>query len=130
MFAEGLMNLNHPFHLHGYSFYVIAMGTLPANLTNNLEYFHKLDKQNKIPRCLNPVPPKKDTIQIPKNGYAIVRFVADNPGYWFFHCHFLIHIASGMNMVLHVEGDLPPVPENFPKCGDFKTPINPDPQVI
>lgn len=122
--------MNHPFHLHGYSFYVVSMGTLPENGTISLEYFHQLDRQNKIQRCRNPLPPKKDTIQIPKNGYAIVRFVADNPGYWFLHCHFLFHIASGMNMVLHVAGDLPPVPANFPKCGDFSNEINLNSNVI
>lgn len=47
-------------------------------------------------------------------------------GYWLFHCHFLFHIVIGMNLVLHVgaQADLPPVPDNFPTCGDFLPPIS------
>jgi len=47
-------------------------------------------------------------------------------GYWLFHCHFLFHIVIGMNLVLHVgtHADLPPVPENFPRCGDFLAPVS------
>lgn len=46
-------------------------------------------------------------------------------GYWLFHCHFIFHIVIGMNLVLHVgtQNDLPPVPHNFPRCGDHLPPI-------
>ena len=46
-------------------------------------------------------------------------------GFWFFHCHFIYHQASGMEMVFNVgeQKDLPPVPPNFPKCGNFLNPI-------
>ena len=46
-------------------------------------------------------------------------------GYWFMHCHFLFHIAIGMNLVIHVgtQADLPPVPPNFPTCGHHLPPI-------
>lgn len=39
---------------------------------------------------------------------------------WLFHCHFLFHVTIGMNLILHVgtQADLPPVPPNFPTCGD------------
>jgi len=47
-------------------------------------------------------------------------------GYWLFHCHFLFHIVIGMNTIIHVgtHADLPPVPHNFPRCGDFLPPIS------
>ncbi|KAI9343302.1 Cupredoxin [Zopfochytrium polystomum] len=32
-------------------------------------------------------------------GYTIVRFVADNPGVWLFHCHIDWHIAAGLAML-------------------------------
>ena len=32
------------------------------------------------------------------NGWTLIRFVADNPGVWFFHCHMLWHSESGMAM--------------------------------
>jgi hypothetical protein len=44
----------------------------------------------------------RDTIQIPRRGYAVLRFQADNPGMWFFHCHILWHLAGGMAMTIDV----------------------------
>lgn len=44
----------------------------------------------------------RDTVQIPSRGYAVLRFRADNPGVWLFHCHILWHLATGMAMVMDV----------------------------
>ena len=35
---------------------------------------------------------KKDTVIVPDGGYTIIRFLADNPGWWFFHCHLEFHV--------------------------------------
>lgn len=43
-------------------------------------------------------------------GYAVVRFVADNPGVWAFHCHIDLHSASGMMLYFVVEPQ--PAPAN------------------
>jgi L-ascorbate oxidase len=40
-----------------------------------------LDNENKLKRNLEN-PPFKDTIQIPSGGYTIIKFHANNPGYW------------------------------------------------
>ena len=37
---------------------------------------------------LNPI--RRDTVQIPSMHSATLRFVADNPGVWFFHCAFSV----------------------------------------
>lgn len=37
----------------------------------------------------------KDTVIIPDGGYVVVRFIADNPGVWFFHCHLAFHSQIG-----------------------------------
>lgn len=29
----------------------------------------------------------RDTVTIPGNGFLVIRFIADNPGIWAFHCH-------------------------------------------
>ncbi|XP_060863791.1 uncharacterized protein LOC132940296 [Metopolophium dirhodum] len=120
-------NLSHPFHLHGYSFNVIGMGRSPDKNVKkiNLKHALDLDRRGLLDRHFN-LPPLKDTIAVPNNGYVVFRFRADNPGYWLFHCHFLFHIVIGMNLVLHVgtHADLPPVPENFPRCGDFLPPVS------
>lgn len=48
----------------------------------------------------------RDTVYIPSRGYAVLRFRAENPGVWLFHCHILWHLATGMAMLVDVQGDL------------------------
>ena len=68
--------IDHPMHLHGYSFYVVGWG------------FGNFDKI-KDPLKYNLVdPPLQNTIAIPKNGWAAIRFKAKNPG----TLHLAIHI--------------------------------------
>nr|XP_022900258.1 laccase [Onthophagus taurus] len=122
-------NLSHPFHLHGYAFNVIGIGRSPDRNVKkiNLKHALDLDRQGLLHRQYN-LPPFKDTVAIPNNGYVVLRFRADNPGFWLFHCHFLFHIAIGMNLVLQVgtNADLPPVPPGFPRCGDHLPEISLD----
>lgn len=47
----------------------------------------------------------RDTVMVPYRGYAVLRFRAENPGVWVFHCHTLWHMVSGMAMVFDVLGD-------------------------
>ncbi|XP_018575474.1 laccase [Anoplophora glabripennis] len=122
-------NLSHPFHLHGYAFNVIGIGRSPDQNVKkiNLKHALDLDRQGLLHRQFN-LPPGKDTIAVPNNGYVVLRFRADNPGFWLFHCHFLFHIVIGMNLIFQVGSlnDLPPVPPNFPTCGDHKPQISLD----
>lgn len=43
-------------------------------------------------------------------------------GYWLFHCHIEFHAEIGMSLIFKVgeNEEMPPVPHNFPKCGDWK----------
>ncbi|CAG2067752.1 unnamed protein product, partial [Timema podura] len=110
---------DHPFHLHGYSFHVVAMGTVGENVT--LDYIRDLNEKGKIPKKLNNAP-IKDTVSVPTRGYAILRFVTSNPGYWFFHCHISNHVEMGMALVMKV-GDhenMLEEPEDFPTCGSWQ----------
>ncbi|KAK5650033.1 hypothetical protein RI129_001062 [Pyrocoelia pectoralis] len=109
---------NHPFHLHGHTFRVVAMGKVGKNVTE--EEVAALDKKGLIKRNLvNAV--KKDTVTVPDGGYTIVRFLASNPGYWLLHCHIEFHMEIGMALLFKVgdHSEMLPVPENFPKCGNF-----------
>lgn len=47
----------------------------------------------------------KDTIYVPPWGYVVIRFIADNAGFWTLHCHVLWHQGSGMTMALQVLGE-------------------------
>ncbi|CAH0553403.1 unnamed protein product, partial [Brassicogethes aeneus] len=109
---------NHPLHLHGYGFRVVAMERLGKNIT--VAEVQERDRLGLIKRNLL-TPPVKDTITVPDGGYTIIRFKADNPGYWLFHCHIEFHVELGMALVLKVgeNKDMAPVPKNFPRCGDY-----------
>ncbi|XP_015521800.2 laccase-2 [Neodiprion lecontei] len=100
--------IDHPFHLHGYGFYVVRMG---SNYTS--------EEITPVNQGSFYVPPMKDTVSVPSGGFVTVRFRADNPGIWLIHCHFEWHLATGMGMAFWVEGDLPAPPPGFPTCGDF-----------
>jgi FtsP/CotA-like multicopper oxidase with cupredoxin domain len=49
-------------------------------------------------------PLKRDMVSVPRRGYAVIRFRADNEGVWMLHCHVLVHLGSGMGMGIHVGG--------------------------
>ncbi|XP_016513833.1 laccase-14-like [Nicotiana tabacum] len=105
-----LGGVDHPIHLHGYSFYVVGLG------------FGNFDKE-KDPLNYNVVdPPLQNTIAIPRNGWAAIRFTANNPGVWFMHCHFERHISWGMDMAFIVKDGkgldqkLLPPPPDMPNC--------------
>lgn len=42
-----------------------------------------MDRMGQLKRNFNN-PPLKDTIQVPSGGYVILRFYANNPGFWVF----------------------------------------------
>jgi FtsP/CotA-like multicopper oxidase with cupredoxin domain len=63
----------HPMHLHGHHFQVVALNGKPVNGA------------------------LRDTVLVPAHmGTVTVAFDADNPGRWLFHCHNLLHMATGM----------------------------------
>lgn len=84
----------HPIHLHGHSFHVLRVGYPSFDPVTGL-----MTSQNKDiscvantscslaswafgpPRLNTDRPPRKDTVVVPPGGYAVVRFVSDNPGW-------------------------------------------------
>lgn len=80
----------------------------------------ELEDAGKIKRRLHGAP-KKDTVTVPDGGYTIIRFYADNPGFWIFHCHIDFHIEVGMALVIQV-GDakqMVSLPKKFPTCSNY-----------
>uniref|UniRef100_A0A182P7D7 Multicopper oxidase n=1 Tax=Anopheles epiroticus TaxID=199890 RepID=A0A182P7D7_9DIPT len=120
MIDEGFtFDANHPFHLHGHAFRVVGMDRVSRNTT--VEEIRRMDEEGRLPRRLKRAP-IKDTVTIPDGGYTIIRFIANNPGYWLFHCHIEFHAEIGMSLVLKVgdSSEMLPAPANFPTCYDFK----------
>ncbi|OWM81763.1 hypothetical protein CDL15_Pgr007801 [Punica granatum] len=101
---------NHPMHLHGNNFHVLAQGFGNFDAINDRKKFN----------LINPV--IRNTIGVPVGGWAVIRFQANNPGAWLFHCHFDVHLPWGLATVFLVENcpilssTLPPPPADFPKC--------------
>ncbi|KAH9610314.1 hypothetical protein KSS87_015172 [Heliosperma pusillum] len=101
---------SHPFHLHGFNFFVVGQG------------FGNFDR-NKDPAKFNLVDPvERNTAGVPDGGWVAIRFLADNPGVWFMHCHLEVHTSWGLKMAWVVlDGQLPnqkllPAPTDLPKC--------------
>lgn len=124
----------HPFHLHGHNFQVIVRSADDeGNYANNATF--------------PTVPMRRDTILVRPNGNMVLRFKADNPGIWFFHCHlewyvhsnshpsfsdhpltYLRHMASGLAVTM-VEAPLElqstlQIPQNhYDVCAAGNTPV-------
>ncbi|CAM8983156.1 unnamed protein product [Rhodiola kirilowii] len=81
---------NHPMHLHGYSFYVVGSGFGNFNSTTDLKSYNLVNSS------------ELNTFGIPTNGWAAIRFRANNPGVWFMHCHLERHASWGMYAVFIV----------------------------
>jgi hypothetical protein len=71
----------HPFHLHGHNFQVVYRSDEDAGLYDA----SALDNAD-----FPDVPMRRDTILAPPGGNVVVRFRADNPGIWFYHCHLVL----------------------------------------
>ncbi|RZF40482.1 hypothetical protein LSTR_LSTR000361 [Laodelphax striatellus] len=112
----------HVFHLHGGSFYVV--GSKKGLADNSLETIRKLNAEGGLLEKNLKDPVIKDTVPVPPGGIAVLRFRADNPGYWLLHDQKAAHWSQGLDVILHVgnSNDLPSVPENFPRCGNWVGP--------
>ncbi|RAQ99639.1 multicopper oxidase [Stemphylium lycopersici] len=93
---------NHPFHLHGYKFFVLAQGHgyPPDSLLQPSS--SSSDSQSHINRT-NPL--RRDTASVEAYGWLLISFVADNPGVWAFHCHIGWHTEAGLMMVFATRVD-------------------------
>ncbi|CAI7589723.1 unnamed protein product [Penicillium crustosum] len=116
---------SHPFHLHGHHFYILAVhqaefgwgsynpfiDKIPPHLESESDGLKndtvEAHKPNGYDSGLYNTSQAalRDTVQIPSRGYAVLRFQANNPGVWLFHCHMLWHSATGMAMLIDVQGD-------------------------
>ncbi|KAK1359888.1 Laccase [Heracleum sosnowskyi] len=101
---------SHPFHLHGYNFFVVGTGIGNFDPKNDPAKYNLID------------PPERNTVGVPTGGWTAIRFTVDNPGVWFFHCHLELHTGWGLKTAFVVDNGkqadqtvLPP-PKDLPQC--------------
>ncbi len=70
--------MHHPMHLHGH-------------------FFRVLNGQGDYA-------PLKHTVDVPPMSTTVIEFDANEFGDWFFHCHLLYHMKSGMARLIHYDG--------------------------
>ncbi|GLT48160.1 hypothetical protein SLA2020_218010 [Shorea laevis] len=101
---------NHPMHIHGFNFHVLAQGFGNYNPSKHQKLFNLVNPQ------------MRNTIAVPVGGWAVVRFTANNPGVWLTHCHLDVHLPVGLATAFVVENGptpsttLPPPPADLPQC--------------
>jgi hypothetical protein len=73
--------MHHPMHLHGH-------------------FFRVLNGQGEFS-------PRKHTVDVAPMTTTVIEFAAEELGDWFFHCHLLYHMESGMARVIHYQDFTP-----------------------
>ena len=73
--------MHHPMHLHGH-------------------FFRVLNAQGDYS-------PLKHTVDVPPMTTTVIEFAAEEFGDWFFHCHLLYHMESGMARMVHYQNFTP-----------------------
>lgn len=98
----------HPWHLHGHDFWVLAYGEGKFRPGVDESSFN-------LTRA-----PLRNTAVIFPYGWTALRYKADNPGVWAFHCHIEPHLHMGMGVIfadaVHRVRQLP-IPKEDLTCG-------------
>ncbi|KAL0543278.1 hypothetical protein IC582_018369 [Cucumis melo] len=104
----------HPWHLHGHDFWVLGYGEGKFDIYNDPSKYN----------LENPI--MKNTVPLHPYGWTALRFVADNPGVWAFHCHIDAHFFMGMGVVFE-EGieRVGKLPTSIMGCGESKRFLRP-----
>ena len=142
---SGLDNFSHPIHLHGHSFHVLYIGhgeyDSTGKLIDNSPDVDCGDLLCRNPTWGNDTMPMdvvreavgregrikntailKDTVIVPAGGYVVIAFQADNPGYWFLHCHIEVHQLEGMGVMIeeYPSDKHPKPPSEINNQGNFR----------
>lgn len=83
-------NAAHPFHLHGHQFQVLERSASEAGKA----------PVNDSESDYSSAPPGRDTLTVNGQSYAVVRFLARNPGVYLFHCHIEWHVEMGLTATI------------------------------
>jgi len=77
----------HPFHLHGHEFQALHRSPEEAG---------PFEDSNVTAASFPAIPMRRDTLVLYPDGNMVLRFKANNPGVWLFHCHIEWHVVSGL----------------------------------
>jgi len=104
----------HPWHLHGHDFWVLGYGKGKFDPINDPKNYNLVD------------PIMKNTVPVHPFSWTALRFKADNPGAWAFHCHIESHFFMGMGVVFE-EGieRVGKLPSSIMGCGETKHLLKP-----
>ena len=121
---------SHLVHLHGHYFYVVDIGYPELSDDGKFESANEdinctdITGINEIPCRRNfinvedkqvikwsdganltkleamKIFARKDTVIVSFGGYTVIRFIVDNPGWWFLHCYIEVHQLEGMAVVI------------------------------
>ncbi|SCU83499.1 LADA_0C11804g1_1 [Lachancea dasiensis] len=97
----------HPFHMHGHNFQVVQKSpSFLEDPSGNGEDGEPIPYNSSSPLMEFPdFPMRRDTVVLEPNGHIVLRFVANNPGIWMFHCHVDWHLEQGL-AALFIEAPL------------------------
>lgn len=103
----------HPMHIHGHSVQLVARAPgvyVPSATSVRSHHNHGKDGQSKSSSDIMGYngdtskmpssPMRRDTWMVADMGYTVLRFVANNPGVWFLHCHMDWHLSAGLAVTL------------------------------
>ncbi|KAK3110654.1 hypothetical protein LTR53_014833 [Teratosphaeriaceae sp. CCFEE 6253] len=96
---------NHPMHLHGYKYFVLAQGHGYPPMTSVADGVTRANLQPLYDGLDLSNPLRRDTASVEGFGWLLLRLVADNPGMWALHCHISWHPEAGLLMQLLTRSD-------------------------
>lgn len=121
--VEGPLAQAHPMHKHGNKVFILGASTGHFPWANVAEAAEALPEGT-----FNFIdPPYSDSFNtiegVNNNTWLAIRYQANYPGAWLFHCHIQTHFAGGMGIVI-LDGvdNYPEVPLEYQEWNGFEPP--------
>jgi len=96
-----------------------------GTICNNLQWSNTSWSHGRVPAMNTIDLSSRDTVILPAGGYGVLRFRATNPGWYYGHCHIMLHQLDGMAFAIRIgtNAQTSRPPDNFPyNCESFEPP--------